>query len=227
MKYTAVCKLMLGRTRDAGWVLYNSETFAFDEMTPSKVYDLVEKKQVNGLCIRQGLIELDREEYGTQNIMVRSGVGNYRPLFSNEMNSYTDELFYVTRVYFDGSDNGPAYEVVSSKCARLLLNADGVHHMLDKGIVYGVIRDEEGLVLTPAGVDFIDMIPTTDGVDDIDSGLDVNVNEDDGPFDKLESPYANDTSGLSIFDELTPTEEVKPKRKRKSNKSKKAVASEE
>ncbi len=224
MKYTAVCEIFWSRCRSAGWILFNSETASFDELTPSKVYRLVEKKQVNGLCIHQGILELDREDYGAQNIMAKSGVGNYRLLYTDKAHTDIDELFYVTRVYFDDSVNGPAYEVVSSKCARILLNKDGIRHMLEKGILYGASLSEDGLVLTPAGVDFIHI--TTTGIDSIDEGFDVDV-EDDGPFDELESPYANDTSGLSIFDELTPIEEVKPKTKRKSNKSKKAVTSKE
>ena len=56
---TVICRLDLGYTRIAGYLLYDSITQEFVETTPREVKELIKKDMVNGLKLLNNQIELD------------------------------------------------------------------------------------------------------------------------------------------------------------------------
>ena len=119
---TVICRLDLGYTRVAGYTLYDDVTEEFHETTPREVKELIRKNQVNGLKLVDGGIVLDEEGFNQRNLMIKSAVGKYRPLYD------TDSL--VTRMYavLDVVDNGGElmYEVITNYCGRKLMTEEFV-----------------------------------------------------------------------------------------------------
>lgn len=160
MGKTAVCKLMLGRSRDAGYVCYDSEDLAFHEMTIAETKEWVKNYGVNGLVLNEaGDLVLDSENYIATNLMTKSGVGRYRLLVPDRNLFDEDTLFYVTKCIYDGDRT--AYEVVSSKCARLLFGKETVVRLYKEAILNGImLADENGEqdeIVLCAGVEFVDL----------------------------------------------------------------------
>ena len=151
MAKTAVCKLMLGRTRDAGWLVYDSSTYAFNELTNSEVRRLILDEGINGLEISsRGEIVLDRRFYLTRNMMARSGVGRYHLMLEDDTLPDTDEIFFLTKVMkFSAGTN--IYEVVNNKCARLPFKVETVKRLYAQGILNGA-TDIDGEIIPCEGV---------------------------------------------------------------------------
>lgn len=158
---TCVCKLMLGRSRDAGYVCYDSEDLAFHEMTIAETKEWVKNYGVNGLVLNEaGELALDADNYITSNMMTKSGVGRYRLLIPDRNLYDEDTLFYVTKCIYDGDNT--AYEVVSSKCARLIFEKESVVRLYSEAILNGIImladdNGEKDEIVLCSGVEFIDL----------------------------------------------------------------------
>ena len=157
---TCVCKLMLGRSRDAGYVCYDSEDLAFHEMTIAETKEWVKSYGVNGLVLNEaGELLLDADNYITTNLMTKSGVGRYRLLIPDRNLYDEDTLFYVTKCIYDGDKT--AYEVVSSKCARLLFGKDTVVRLYKEAILNGIMlandNGEQDEIVLCSGVEFMDL----------------------------------------------------------------------
>lgn len=116
---TVVARIDLGFTRIAGYILYDSETYEFKEMTPVPVATLTKKGCVNGLVIdKDGELIPDAEGWNMQNIKIKSGVGHYR-----DYNSHTnkgDTIYSVVRAV-SVDDNIILYEVINNRCARMFV----------------------------------------------------------------------------------------------------------
>ena len=154
MAKTAVCKLMLGRTRDAGWLVYDSSTYAFNELTNSEVRRLILDEGINGLEISsRGEIVLDRRFYLTRNMMARSGVGRYHLMVEDDTLD-TDEIFFLTKVMKFTA--GSIYEVVNNKSARLPFKVETVKRLYAEGILNGA-TDIGGEIIPCEGVEVEDM----------------------------------------------------------------------
>ena len=157
---TCVCKLMLGRSRDAGYVCYDSEDLAFHEMTIAETKEWVKNYGINGLVLNgAGELVLDADNYITSNMMTKSGVGRYRLLIPDRNLYDEDTLFYVTKCIYDGDKT--AYEVVSSKCARLLFGKETVVRLYKEAILNGIMladdNGEKDEIVLCAGVEFVDL----------------------------------------------------------------------
>lgn len=153
MAKTAVCKLMLGRTRDAGWLVYDSSTYAFNELTNSEVRRLILDEGINGLEISsRGEIVLDRRFYLTRNMMARSGVGRYHLMVEDDTLD-TDEIFFLTKVIKFPAGN--IYEVINNKCARLPFKVETVKRLYAQGILNGA-TDINGEIIPCEGVEVED-----------------------------------------------------------------------
>ena len=154
MAKTAVCKLMLGRTRDAGWLVYDGSTYAFNELTNSEVRRLILDEGINGLEISsRGEIVLDRRFYLTRNMMARSGVGRYHVMVENDTLD-TDEIFFLTKVMKFPAGN--IYEVVNNKCARLPFKVETVKRLYAEGLLNGA-TEIDGEIIPCEGVEVEDM----------------------------------------------------------------------
>ena len=154
MAKTAVCKLMLGRTRDAGWLVYDSSTYAFNELTNSEVRRLILDEGINGLEISsRGEVVLDRRFYLTRNMMARSGVGRYHLMLEDDTLPDTDEIFFLTTVITFPA--GTIYEVVNNKCARLPFKVETVKRLYAEGLLNGA-TDVDGEIIPCEGVEVED-----------------------------------------------------------------------
>ena len=137
---TVICRIDLGYTRIAGYTLYDDVTEEFHETTPREVKELIKNNQVNGLKLVDGEIVLDTEGFNQRNLMIKSAVGKYRPLYD------TDSL--VTRMYavLDVVDCGGEfkYEVITNYCGRKLMTEEFVRTLSSIGYVAGIkITDEK------------------------------------------------------------------------------------
>ena len=159
MRKTAVCQLTLGRTRIAGYTLYDHDTMAFEETTPRDVKALIKEGVVNGLKLdKDNEIMLDEVGFNCHNMLAKSGVGNYRPLKpATGVAAY--EMYAMTKAV--DTDEGMIYEVVSSKCARLPIKEEKIRSLFELGCLTGCwINKETGMIRLADGVEMIDM--TTD-----------------------------------------------------------------
>ena len=151
---------MLGRSRDAGYVCYDSEDLAFHEMTIAETKEWVKNYGVNGLVLNEaGELALDADNYITSNMMTKSGVGRYRLLIPDRNLYDEDTLFYVTKCIYDGDKT--AYEVVSSKCARLLFAKETVIRLYKEAILNGIMlsndNGEQDEIVLCACVEVVDL----------------------------------------------------------------------
>lgn len=140
---TVICRLDLGYTRVAGYTLYDDITEEFHETTPREVKELIKNDQVNGLKLVNDEIVLDVEGFNQRNLMIKSAVGKYRPLYN------TDSL--VTRMYavLDVVDCGGEfkYEVITNYCGRKLMTEEFVRTLSSIGYVAGVIITDKKIIL--------------------------------------------------------------------------------
>ncbi len=155
MKKTVVCRIDLGMTRIAGYVLFNptGEHYDFDEVTPKETLRMVQAGTVNGLKIVEGQLVPDVEGFQQQNIKIKSGVGNYRNMV--ETGKQGDKTFSVIRkVYHDDEDE---YHLITSKCGRFTIDTEGLKMLMRFSDVAGVRLSETGEILTCQGVEVSDM----------------------------------------------------------------------
>ncbi len=93
---TVVCRLDLGFTRIAGYILYDSDKMEFQEMTPKMAENLVRMNCVNGLVFdKDGELVPDREGWNLGNIKIKSGVGNFRDF--NTVEPRGEKVYSVVR----------------------------------------------------------------------------------------------------------------------------------
>lgn len=113
---TVACRVDLGQTRIAGYVLFDSATLEFNEMTPRDVERLVRQGLVNGLKFNEnGSLVPDLEGWNLGNIQIKSSMGNFRSW--NTEDSRGNTVYSVVRqVIFD--DIGTIYEVINNRCGR-------------------------------------------------------------------------------------------------------------
>lgn len=132
---TVICRLDLGYTRIAGYTLYDDITEEFYETTPREVKELIRKEGINGLKLENNEIVLDEEGFNQKNLMIRSGVGKYRPLNS------TDTLINRMYAVVDAVDYGGEirYEVITNYCGRKLMTEEFIRTLNTLGNVAGIV----------------------------------------------------------------------------------------
>ncbi len=138
---TVACRLDLGQTRVAGYVVYESDTMEFQELTPKIAYNLVQDGFINGLALNeQGEIVPDLQNWNLGNLKIKSGVGNYRNYAENTGKNGT--VYSVVRViYFENF--GRVYELISNKCARFFFKEAAVLELSKLAWVGGIFVDQE------------------------------------------------------------------------------------
>ena len=161
LRYPVVNRLDLGRTRIAGYTLFNPKNCSFQETPPSLTKQLVEMGQVNGLIIENDEIALD-PDFCQYNLIIKSGVGNYRLLNENR-DQPEDLMLSVTKAITDPETHENVYEVVTNKCARVCIHEWALMDYVQKGMVAGCecIEDEKGEkhLIFCVGVDLDDYHP--------------------------------------------------------------------
>lgn len=76
---TVACRMDLGVTRIAGYILYDPNSHEFHETTPRDVENLVKRGQLNGLAFNeQGALIPDVANWNMGNLKIKSAVGRYR-----------------------------------------------------------------------------------------------------------------------------------------------------
>ena len=131
---TVISRIDLGMTRIAGYTIYNSETFEFLEKTPKETKELIKKGEVNGLKLINGEIEMDKEEFNQRNLMIKTGVGKFRPLYEND--SLVNCMYAVIRdiIY----DDREVFEIINNRCARTEVSKEKLKVLMEIGYVAGV-----------------------------------------------------------------------------------------
>lgn len=131
---TVANRIDLGMTRIAGYNLYDEVSLEFQETTPKEVKDLINCGQVNGLKLINGEIQLDKEDFNMCNLMVKSAVGKFRPLYPDD--SIVTCMYAVVRMI--ETDNGRLYEIISNKCSRVKITYERLKLLMEVGYVAGV-----------------------------------------------------------------------------------------
>lgn len=149
MKF-AVCVLSLGYTRLAGITLYDSVTREFTETTPRVARELIDIGLVKGVKWKDDGFVPD-EDFNMQDILVKSGVGKYRPLLKEIPGEAVNSTYSVVRVIT--LESGKLYEVISNKCQRIKLTEEQLRGLNEIGNVSGVfITDEQSEIKVCDGV---------------------------------------------------------------------------
>ena len=156
MRKTVVCQLALGMTRVSGYTLYDHESMAFEETTPRDVKALIRQGVVNGLVLdKENNIQLDEAGFNCKNLLVKSGVGNYRPM--KPCSGLASRGTYALTKVAD-TDDGLVYEVVSHMCARIPVTEQKIRALYQLGCLYGCWIDEKtGMIEFAKGVEMVDM----------------------------------------------------------------------
>jgi len=138
---TVVCRIDLGFTRVAGYVLYDSDTKEFQELTPKVVMNHVMAHRVNGLTFdKDGEMVPDREGWNLGNIKIRSGVGHYRDFNTKEPKGET--VYSVVRAIQLHKDC-VIFEVINNRGARVFYTAKQLASLAEFNWVGGVVIDQE------------------------------------------------------------------------------------
>lgn len=127
---TVCCRLDLGVTRIAGYTLYNENNHDFEETTPKAVKNLIIQGEVKGLKLKNGEIEIDEEGFYISNLIIKSSVGRYRPLYPTA--SIVSCMYALVRVIIK-TDNETIYEIISNKCARLKFSTEQLKGLIEIG----------------------------------------------------------------------------------------------
>lgn len=136
-----VCVLSLGYTRLAGITLYDTKTRQFDETTPRFARELIDKGLVKGVKYNEEGFVPD-EAFNMKDILVKSGVGKYRPLLHEVPGAAVNSTYMVVRVL--ETNKGRLYEVVSNRCQRVKITEEQLRGLNSIGNVAGVfITDDE------------------------------------------------------------------------------------
>ena len=156
MRKTVVCQLALGMTRVSGYTLYDHESMAFEETTPRDVKALIRQGVVNGLVLdKENNIQLDEAGFNCKNLLVKSGVGNYRPM--KPCSGLASRGTYALTKVAD-TDDGMVYEVVSHMCARIPVTEQKIRALYHLGCLYGCWIDEKtNMIEFAKGVEMVDM----------------------------------------------------------------------
>lgn len=141
----AVSVGMLGYTRIQSVVCYNSETRAFDELTPALARRGIESGQVKGVLWQGnggedengGMFVPDKEGFNKQNIMVKTAAAKFRPLLSDLPGLPVNSMYNVVRV-LETNYRGTLYEIVSNRYDRIKVTEQQLRNLNDISPVAGV-----------------------------------------------------------------------------------------
>ena len=126
---------VLGK-RVTGFMLFDSESKGFVGMTEKQIKEALRQgENLHGLVLdADGNIAMDRDNWHTSNMMVRSGINTLTPAFDSDCPA---NMMYVV-VGMRKAENGETvYEVVNSRYARLEMPEGKVKMLCEFGAIQG------------------------------------------------------------------------------------------
>jgi len=144
--HIAVAIMMLGYTRTQGVVAFNSETKAFDLVTPARARKMIDDKELFGIRWKKDdsdIVEFypDQEGFNQSDIMILSGL-SYRPMLNDIPGAdVMNSIYSVAKVIKENEKN--TYEVISNTFQRLTLTEEQLIELSNITVVAG-IRIEHG-----------------------------------------------------------------------------------
>ena len=147
----AVSIAMLGYTRLQSVTVYNSETRAFDELTPAVARRYIKSGQVVGIEWKEadnydkGEFVPDKEGFNKQNIMVRTAAGKFRPFYNDKPGQPINSMYNVVRIIYTDY-RGVLYEVVSNRFDRIKLTEEQLRGLNSLEPVAGVWIHDDHIV---------------------------------------------------------------------------------
>lgn len=123
--YIACSVLSLGYTRIAGVQAYNTDTRAFDELTPAVARKLIKSGELLGVLweepemkYEEGRFVPDKEGFNKQNIIIKTAVGKFRPMYDDLPDQPLNSMYNIVKVIHTDY-RGTLYEIVSNRCDRI------------------------------------------------------------------------------------------------------------
>lgn len=151
MSKFGVCVLYLGYTRLAGLLVYDSASRAFIETKPNDAKKLIAQGELYGVVWnKEEECFYPDPNFGMDDILVKSGVGNYRSLCHEVPGVRPQTSYMVVRVL--ETNKGKLYEVVSNTCQRVKVLEKNLRDMLKMGNVGGVKLADDGSIGICEGV---------------------------------------------------------------------------
>ena len=144
--HIAVAVMMLGYTRTQGVVGYNTDTKAFDLITPAMARKKIGDKEIYGIMWRKNesdMIEFypDKDGWNQKDIMVISGL-SYRPMIDDVPGmEIMNTIYSVSKIIYGNGKN--TYEVVSNTFQRLTLTEEQLVELANITVVAGVRIDND------------------------------------------------------------------------------------
>lgn len=136
--------LSLGYTRIAGVLAYNTGTRAFDELTPAVARKLIKSGELLGVLweepamkYEEGRFVPDKEGFNKQNIIIKTAVGKYRPMYDDLPDQPINSMYNVVRV-IRTDYRGTLYEIVSNRCDRIKVTEEQLRQLNEISPVAGV-----------------------------------------------------------------------------------------
>lgn len=172
MSKFGVCVLNLGYTRLAGLTVYDSATREFVETKPKAARQMIEKGILYG-------VKWDKEkeyfapdpDFNMKDLLIKSGVGNYRSLLFEVAGEVPGTAYIVVRVL--NTNAGRLYEVINNRCQRVKLTEAQLRGLGCFGNIAGVrIKEDEieickGVVIEdrvyPENAQFVSLPLNVDG----------------------------------------------------------------
>lgn len=202
MSKFGICALSLGYTRTAGLTVYDSGTREFIEMKPKDAKRLIEAGMLHGVKY-DGTKEKDffvpDPEFNMQDLLVKSGVGNYRSMLHEVPGMPAMTAYVLVRVL--ETNVGPIYEIVNNRCQRVKLTEEQLRGLHNIGNIGGVfitddeIRVCEGVVIEnrvyPEDAQFVGLPLTAEGA--VQAMMEENSGNNEGTPAVEETPAAEET----------------------------------
>ena len=145
-----ICILSLGYTRIAGVTLYDTKTRDFTETTPRAVKELISLGMVKGL-LWNGEEFIPDKKFNMQNILIKTAVGKYRPMYNDLPGLPVYSRYVLVRVL--ETNKGRLFELVNNKCQRVKLTEKQLRELYAIDAVAGVFIGEidENYTYKPIG----------------------------------------------------------------------------
>ena len=139
--------LMLGYTRLQGFVIYDSETKAFEETTPAEVRRLIKAgANLHGVKIDaddKNKFDIDTDFYQNE-LPIKTACGKFRLLVNDDGKSNFNDVCYSVVKKIIGVDGETSFEVVTNHCARLEMDEEQLKQRIALAYVAGAYIDESG-----------------------------------------------------------------------------------
>lgn len=226
MKF-AVCVLSLGYTRLAGITLYDSKSRDFTETTPRVARELIKQGLVKGVKWKDGGFVPD-PDFNMNDILVKSGVGKYRPLIHDIPGVNVNSTYMLVRVL--ETNKGNLYEIISNKCQRVKITEKQLRGLCEIGPVGGVFVTEDeikvcdgvvienrvypdSVVINPEGIEPVskssegDLVGTEETCEDVEPVEEVQEESAAETLVEEESTVSENFNEISEIDEPEETVE--------------------